>query len=618
MIDLKTIPRKVSNDASGKLSFGIGPSALTFDIESGGNKFPGSIYGLATSAGNETTLNSTGIAALTPAILVGDVILNLTDESFAIVVSITTDQIITTHLKGGSDNSWSDTDQWCVGLFEVTLEKKDSEGVRIGDPENVTIKGRVGNSFDVESRGVLGTNSASWSVDDLCTLAVSSSSIEEEKKRVAILESIAEDLLHKNVTIEGVKDFDELPICTVVPTSGSQLVNKTYVDAKSGGGFTLTGERSSVFMPRKLEWVDVIDDGTYKLYRKIDGGSFVLLATLSHTLSEYVDSDLIDGEVSYYVISTSGSNVIILSNEILFSGTINDAIAAGDYGDGSDGDYTGGDLERSNIYQFSSFNLDSTMEFTGVGAAIIFVDGDMVVSENAEVNNPTVFNYSGAASILIDGNTQLLHPTAQNGGVGGVGGAGGVGRFGSSDGGAGAGGGAGSGGNGNNGGAGGVPAGGAGGGGGIAGRSLTPYVGGVAPTGGGSGISGNHKESIIFVVSGDISVIGGSVFNLQGQNGTNGASGGNGATGQAGNTGAQGGGGGGAGGGGGNGGKIIFASAGAITDDGTYNNNGGDGGDGGNGGNGGTSGGGAGNGSPGGIGGAGTDGLDGNVIEISL
>ena len=67
---------------------------------------------------------------------------------------------------------------------------------------------------------------------------------------------------------------------------------------------------------------------------------------------------------------------IIESNTVVAELFDNLSIPCGYYGDGSSGAYTGGDLPSGGIYNFSSWDLNSDMEFTGdAPLTFVFVDG---------------------------------------------------------------------------------------------------------------------------------------------------------------------------------------------------------------------------------------------------
>lgn len=64
------------------------------------------------SISSGTNLEDTNYNLTTLGIGVGDTIFNITDNSTATVSSITTNNIVTTQLSGGNDNTWENGDEW--------------------------------------------------------------------------------------------------------------------------------------------------------------------------------------------------------------------------------------------------------------------------------------------------------------------------------------------------------------------------------------------------------------------------------------------------------------------------------------------------------------------------
>lgn len=84
--------------------------------------FPTTVSGSTTSAGTATTLISTSTNFLTADIEEGDTIRNTTDGSYAVVDEIVdADNITTSPLKGGSDNTWQSGDGFSVHDLATTL-----------------------------------------------------------------------------------------------------------------------------------------------------------------------------------------------------------------------------------------------------------------------------------------------------------------------------------------------------------------------------------------------------------------------------------------------------------------------------------------------------------------
>lgn len=84
--------------------------------------FPTEVTGAATSTGSGTSLISTSTNFLTADIEEGDTIRNTTDGSWAVVDEIVdADNITTTALRGGTDNTWQNTDAFSVHKLATTL-----------------------------------------------------------------------------------------------------------------------------------------------------------------------------------------------------------------------------------------------------------------------------------------------------------------------------------------------------------------------------------------------------------------------------------------------------------------------------------------------------------------
>jgi hypothetical protein len=103
---------------------GLPVLAYRFTSHDGANTFtfPTTVSGSATSTGSGTALVSTTTNFLTADIEEGDTIRNTTDGSFAMVDEITdADNIITTPLQGGTDNTWESGDGFSLHDLATTL-----------------------------------------------------------------------------------------------------------------------------------------------------------------------------------------------------------------------------------------------------------------------------------------------------------------------------------------------------------------------------------------------------------------------------------------------------------------------------------------------------------------
>lgn len=160
-------PLATKDNAVGRLNAGISGATLTIPLQAGqGSLFPTTKNGSASSLGSGVLLNSTGILAL--GVAAGDIIENVTDGSYAVVRSVSTDAAVTSPLRGGSDNTWQNSDVWAVGRFVATLIQYDTDGVTILKREKVLIKSRATDTLTVETggRGYDGTTGVSFDASD--------------------------------------------------------------------------------------------------------------------------------------------------------------------------------------------------------------------------------------------------------------------------------------------------------------------------------------------------------------------------------------------------------------------------------------------------------------------
>ena len=221
------------------LRAGISASVTSFLLaEGGGSDFPSTVNGSASSDGDAVTLNCTGIGAM--GLVAGDFIWNVTDNASAVVVSVDTDSVTTTPLKGGADNTWQDADVFAVRPFIVTLNKRDSNGAIITH-EKVLIQARSGDTLTVHTngRGYDGSTAQEFDAEDYVNIFVTSRTLDEMTKALSTLFSDkAEDsaTVHKtgDETVAGVKTFSSAPKSSVDASASDDLVRKSQLDAALG------------------------------------------------------------------------------------------------------------------------------------------------------------------------------------------------------------------------------------------------------------------------------------------------------------------------------------------------------------------------------------------------
>lgn len=175
------------DQAEGQLLASILAGDLSLTLNSSeGDEFPQPIIGAATSGGDAITLNSTGIQAKNVA--VGDFVENVTDGSLAIIVSVSTDSVTTTTLRGGSGNTWDNSDEWAINRFVGTLQERSvnaSGVITVVKEEKVLIGNRVGDIFTITTRGFDGSSATGFSADDYLVLNVMSLHHESLKEVIA-------------------------------------------------------------------------------------------------------------------------------------------------------------------------------------------------------------------------------------------------------------------------------------------------------------------------------------------------------------------------------------------------------------------------------------------------
>lgn len=227
-----------SRDAEGQLDSGINASALiiVFDDVNDANEFPTTKNGSATSGGDATTLNSTGIQAA--GVVVGDFIFNITDGSHAFVISVSTNSITTTTLKGGTGNTWDNSDEWAVNMFVITLNVTDASGT-ITKFEDVLIKKRITDTLTVDTNGRAfnGTTAQSFDTGNNISLFVDFKL--QENMRLAFAE-MATDIS----TLGDINNIDKWKQPAQAATTAPLTLASDFENGDTIDGFVLTtGDR---------------------------------------------------------------------------------------------------------------------------------------------------------------------------------------------------------------------------------------------------------------------------------------------------------------------------------------------------------------------------------------
>lgn len=237
------------NNAIAQLKTLASPSAVNLVLKTGeGDNLPQPVNGTTDDAGTSTTLELTDVGSLTvngESIAVLDEIWNVTDGSHALVLAINTDSITTTPLKGGSDNTWANGDEFSVNPFAITLVEYATDGITENQREVVRIYKRSGDTLtaDASGRGYDNTTALEWAPDSYLELRNPSILFETLKEKINYLRQLVEGAatLAGNKIFSGLVTFSQFPILpSSDPSSDYQPATKKYVDDNlSAGGISL-------------------------------------------------------------------------------------------------------------------------------------------------------------------------------------------------------------------------------------------------------------------------------------------------------------------------------------------------------------------------------------------
>jgi len=166
-----------TDNAEGQLNANITAASVTFSLKTGeGAEFPQPENGTASVTTDDVTLTDTGNLGN---LAVGQFIRNVTDGSYATILSTGTNTITHTRLKNGSLNTWTIGDEYQANEFVVTFEKRDPVTGDVTNEEKVLIKDRTGDIFNVRTRGFDGATAQTFDADDFCNLHTVSNTIDD-------------------------------------------------------------------------------------------------------------------------------------------------------------------------------------------------------------------------------------------------------------------------------------------------------------------------------------------------------------------------------------------------------------------------------------------------------
>jgi len=183
--------------------------------------------------------------------------------------------------------------------------------------------------------------------------------------------------------------YDKIGIGTQSPKSILHVIGDVNIDGKLlvNGSlnipfFILDGNRKNEYSPRHLEWTPGFRSNKYEIYRNNE-----LLETVNSDTLSFTDNDLkLTGSISYYVkgrVEKSNSiRTFYKTNAIEFLDTKQPA-----FGDGRDGVFTGGLIDRSKNYFFKSVQMKngSAMNFVGEGNGVIKIMGNFEILAGSQI-----------------------------------------------------------------------------------------------------------------------------------------------------------------------------------------------------------------------------------------
>ena len=418
-----------------------------------GSVFPQSDFGVATTGGSNTILNTTISGVNGRSAQVGDWITNWTDGSNAVIADISAGVITTSCLKGGVSNVWNLGDEWSVRPFGLTLNKRAldvSNHLQITARENVLVKWRDGNTLYIHIRGwndtsFSGSIPTAFSVGDYASIFDMAQYTREIDKRVANLEAGKFDICGctSDLNFCGVMNFGE--DCDGNACSGSitgltpnpsdptaPVTNEQFTDfINSISSVILTIYDNDGCAPHHLSWVGGLSAASApgSVYRIKRNG--VIQTTQTYAYTTWVDYSPSTTADNVYIVEQydAGTGQITQSNQITMVATTCYNLLCGYFGDGANGILSTGGTTIRNVFRYSSINLVSqTLTISGGagGPMIWLVDGNVNI-QSSTINSSGIAN-SGFQNITIHGQPTIsgicgqgMHGSGGNGGIAYVG-----------------------------------------------------------------------------------------------------------------------------------------------------------------------------------------------------
>lgn len=404
---------KHKDNVGARLLSGVSASTLSLPLQSGhGAQLPTTATGTATSLGTSTTLNCTGIAAALAAagFAAGDIIENVTDGSYGVIKSISTNAVVTTRLKGGSGNIWANTNKWCINRFVVTLIKYDVDGTTVLQREKALIDSRSGDILTVNAtgRGFDGSSAASFASGDYVYMFMTSAAMDGVNQGMAQLIKDVDNLIsqgHGEVYAADTVGTDAYAI-TLVPAITAYAVGQVF-NFKAGtpnmGPATLAVNGLTAITIRKNndqtldnndieagQIVTVVYDGTYfqmqsqvaNLFSSIVGiqnGQYIYAAdsvgsdSYAITLSPAPTAYAI-GQIFYFKAGTLNTGPASLNINALGARTIKKAYNS----DLQTGDILANQIVQV-VYDGTNFQMMSPSAAAGLRVKVLVTTHDMSV-----------------------------------------------------------------------------------------------------------------------------------------------------------------------------------------------------------------------------------------------
>lgn len=255
---MELIPLISENNAESTLDSGINASTVTIPLVSGGGSdFPTTYNGTATSAGTATALNDTGIGS--SGLSVGDHIYNVTDGSHAVVTAVNTDDVVTTTLEGGSDNTWDSGDEWAANMFVVTMNKRNADG-QVTQQEMALVQERSTDTLTIMAgkRGYGNSSAQSFESGDYVNLFATWELFENIQK-LALQNATNIETKAETSTVTALLNARNWKQSVVCATTAAGTLASDFENGDTVDGITLsTGDRILI-----KDQVDATENGVY-------------------------------------------------------------------------------------------------------------------------------------------------------------------------------------------------------------------------------------------------------------------------------------------------------------------------------------------------------------------